>query len=543
MNLLLKLKEDFEKSTSYPTTKYDFYFNHDLNCFSTSYCLKKAGSYSKKPEELASDCTSKFSSSVFEVKQEKAFLNFKLKKDFFTSFLNEQFSLTQVNRKVVVEYSSPNVGKPLHVGHIRSTIIGDSLKYLFRLYGNNVIASNYLCEAGTQVATLLWSLEKFGFNEQNPNELIEKYVLGNKEVEENPEYKADVLEIVKQIEDGGGTVKTLLDKVRSKSIESFNEGYKKLNVSFEETLFDTDFIQKGKQVVEEGLSKGLFSKDEGGEVFANLEPNGLPNLIVLRNNGTSLYSTRDLGLAELRFEKHAFDSCIIVTASEQNAHFDQVFKILQLLGRTYSNRLHHIGYGLIKLPEGKMSSRKGIILTFQDVFEELRKEVLKKIEGKTYSPEEKEEICNAVAISALKFAILKSSFDKEIIFDVNKVTSFEGDTGPKLQYNLVRINSILSKANSIPSDFILGVEEQELLTSCSLLENVLFDCYENERIQPLCEYSLKLVDSFSKYYSIVQVLNEPDLKLRAGRLKTIQKVKDSLELVLKILNIPALTKM
>ncbi|VVB71213.1 Arginine--tRNA ligase [uncultured archaeon] len=543
MNLLLKLKEDFEKSTSYVTTKHDFYFNHDLNCFSTSYCLKKAGTLSMKAEELASDCASKFSSNVFELKQEKAFLNFSLKHEYFIEFLKQQFSLSQFARRVVVEYSSPNVGKPLHIGHIRSTIIGDSLKHLFRLHGNNVVSSNYLCEAGTQVATLLWSLQKFGFNESNPNELIEKYVLGNKEIEENPDYKPQVLEIVKEIEQGGGSYKELLDKVRARSIESFNEGYKKLNVSFDETLFDTDFIQKGKELVSEGLVNGLFSKDEGGEVFANLEDKGLPNLIVLRNNGTSLYSTRDLGLAELRFEKHSYDSCIIVTASEQNMHFKQVFKILELLGKDYSKNLQHIGYGLIKLPEGKMSSRKGIILTFQDVFDELRKEVLKKIEAKTYSFQEKEDISKAVAISALKFAILKSSFDKEIIFDVNKVTSFEGDTGPKLQYNLVRINSILDKASEVKDDFVLSSAEEELLTHCSLLESILLDCYENERIHPLCDYSLKLVDVFSKYYASNQVLNEPDVKLRTGRLKTIQKVKGSLELVLKVLNIPVLGKM
>lgn len=543
MNLLTQLKEDFQNSTSYSTEKYDFNFNYDLNCFSTSYCLKKAVKYMKKPEELAADCVTKFKSNVFEVKQEKAFLNFKLKKEFLQTLVNDSIKLPQFNRKVIVEYSSPNVGKPLHIGHVRSTIIGDSLKYIFKLHGNNVVASNYLCEAGTQVAMLLWALKKFGFNENNENELIEKYVLGNKEVEENPEYKEEVLEIVKEIEEGGGSYKELLEKVRSKSIESFNKGYVELNISFDEILFDTDFIQKGKQVVNEALARQLCFKDEGGEIVANLEDKGLPNLIVLRNNGTSLYSTRDLGLAELRFEKHSFDSCIIVTASEQNIHFDQVFKILELLGKNYYDKLHHIGYGLIKLPEGKMSSRKGVILTFQEVFDELKKEVLAKLEEKIYSQEDKNKIARGVAVSALKFAILKASFDREIIFNVKKVTSFEGDTGPKIQYNLVRINSIFSKAGSINLEFSLGREEEELLTLCSLIEGVLLDCYENERIQPLCDYSLKLVDNFSKYYALNQILNESDSNLRTGRLKTIHKVKECLELALQTLNIPLLDKM
>ncbi|HII38969.1 TPA: arginine--tRNA ligase [Candidatus Micrarchaeota archaeon] len=515
-------------------------------------------------EKMAAEITPRLGEEFARCEAVNGFVNFFFSEGLLDSAVSEALkqgpkygSGTEGNGKTVtIDYSSPNVGKPLHVGHIRSTILGDSIKRLLRLRGYNAIGSNYLCEAGTQVAMLLVGLRKYGAtNIRDEKELVDYYVRINKEIEGNPELKEEVRTALEGMEDGDAQVEKELKRVRELSLAPLEKNYELLGVSFEEEIFDSSLSLPAKAAAAEAVKKGIAFKDKNGETVADLEHYGLPNLVILRSNGTTLYSTRDLALADWRWKKHGFDKCIYVTGSDQNAHFRQFFKILEILGRPYSKRLQHVGYGLISLPEGKFSTRKGRIVFLSDLLDDATQEAKNEIlarrqkteerTGEEYSEKEMNKAAAAVGVGATKFAFLRVGADKNIVFDTKRVVSFEGDTGAYVQYTLVRCRNILHKAGELKPALKGGMQEEERRLARTLADYPLTMKAAARSLAPhsVCDYLLKLCADFSSFYESCPVLKAETKQAAVRRLALVKTTATVLENGLEILGIVAPKKM
>ncbi|MFH1257928.1 MAG: arginine--tRNA ligase, partial [Candidatus Micrarchaeota archaeon] len=407
-------------------------------------------------DKLAAEINSRKMPNFSTASSINGFLNFSFSEKFLHSSLKEPLSkkgkfgsgTTGKGKKVVVEYSSPNIGKPMHIGHIRSTILGDTVANILESNGYKVVRSNYLCEAGKQTAKLLLSLQLFGKEKiETEKDLLELYVRIHKEMETKPELDAKAQELVSLMELGDHATLKQLSKVRKLSTSPFHKNYSLLGVDFDEEVYDSDYVEDGRKIANEALEKGIAFMDKNGETVASLEKFSLPNLIIIRSNGTTLYSTRDLGLADRDFRKYKFDRRIYVTASEQNLHFQQVFAILKALGKPYASNLHHIGFGLISLEEGKLSTREGRVLLLEDVIKDAISLALEEVKlRQQYSEKDAAEIAEIVGIAALKYSVLRISSEKDIKFSLREAVKFDGNTAAYLQYTCVRAKNIMKKA-------------------------------------------------------------------------------------------------
>jgi arginyl-tRNA synthetase len=446
-------------------------------------------------------------------------------------------------RTMVIDYSSPNIGKPLHIGHIRSTILGDSIKRLKKFTGWNAVGANYLCEAGKQVAALMYGLKHYGVEPKTRSDLLDVYVRISKETEGDESVARGVREVLAKMESGEPVLEKELALVRGVSLKGFDENYSLLNVSFEEKVFDSGLVPTAKKIVEECIQKKIAFKDEGGEIVADLEEHGLPNLVLLRSNNTTLYSTRDLALADRHFEEHEFDEALYVTASEQNNHFRQVFKILELLGRPYAGRLNHLGFGLIFLPEGKLSTREGRVLGLKETLDSAIQAARKRVQqNASLTEDEKESVARVVGVGATKFAVLRVSPEKNIVFDAEEATRFEGYTSAFLQYSAVRCTSILEKGGSfraVKGGF--NDEERALASKIIGFPRAVSQAAQAGRPHQICGYLLELAEAFSSFYSKHSVLNDDEH--RDKRLALVKAARTVLENGLALLGIDCPEKM
>jgi len=531
-------------------------------------CFEAAKKAGKSPVELAKDISSSLSgklpSEFSSCEAVNGFVNFVFSPQLLSESIEEALKQKQKygrgaegkGKTIVIDYSSPNVGKPLHVGHIRSTILGDSFKRLLTERGYAVVGSNYLGEAGTQVAMLVVGLRKYGAqNLSDEKTLLDYYVRINKEVEGSDEVQKQVRVVLEGMESGDKGVAAELKRLRELSMPALHKNYELLGVSFDEMLFDTDFSIPAKPLVEEAVKKGIAFKEKTGETVAKLEQQGLPNLVILRSNGTTLYSSRDLALAEWRWKKHAFEKCVYVTGSDQNTHFRQVFKILELLGKPYADKLKHVGFGLISLPEGKFSTREGRIVLLEDLLADATKEAKREIEerlkkteertGAEYSKEEVEETARAIGVGATKFAFLRVGAEKNIVFDTKRVVSFEGDTGAYVQYTLVRCRNILRKAGKTKPVFegSLAPEEQRLARSLADYPLVIESAAKSLAPHAVCDYLLRLCADFSSFYEACPVLKAESSEAVARRLALVKAASIVLENGLTLLGITAPERM
>ncbi|MFH1750068.1 MAG: arginine--tRNA ligase [Candidatus Micrarchaeota archaeon] len=456
----------------------------------------------------------------------------------------------------IVDFSSPNIGKPMHIGHIRSTILGDSLSRILSASGYKVVSSNYLCESGLQTAKLLLALDMFKTKKiASEKDLLELYVSIHKEMELRPELEERARDLVLKMESGDPTILGQLSKVRALSTQPFRVNYSLLNIHFDEEVYDSDYVADGKKLVDEAIEKKAAFRDENGEVVADIEGKyGIPNLIILRSNGTTLYSTRDLGLAERQYSKYKFDLRIYVTASEQNLHFRQVFAILDALGRSYAHNLMHIGFGLISLEEGKLSTREGRVLLLEDVIRDSISLALAEVgKRQSYSDEAASEIARAVGIASLKYSILRISSEKDIRFSLREAVKFDGNTAAYLQYTAVRAMNIQRKAmeginasggnewnpnhmgaikniakSAIPQtaqDYSFNPDEKKLISLLSQYPQAISHASRNLAPYIVCEYLFKLALQFSSFYDSSPVLKAESLEARQMRLEIVSATR------------------
>lgn len=500
----------------------------------------------------------------------KGFLNVKVKNQFFIDnfrSVSGKFSIIEKkNSMVMVEYSSPNTNKPLHLGHIRNNLLGFSVAQILKEAGYDVIKTQIINDRGIHICKSMLAWEKFGQGEtpESTNTKGDKFV-GNYYVEFDKNYKKEIADLVGQgveeeqakkeapmmkeaqkmlidWENGDETVRNLWAEMNTWVYKGFNETYKRLGVDFDQVQYESNTYLLGKDLIQEGLDKGVLYQKEDGSVWCDLTDEGLDQKLLLRSDGTSVYMTQDLGTAVERFKQNDIQKLIYTVGNEQDYHFQVLFKILKKLGYEWADQLYHLSYGMVELPEGKMKSREGTVVDADDLMQEmyetakLKAQELGKLEN--LSEEDKETSYETVGLGALKYFMLKVDPKKKMLFNPAESIDFNGNTGPFIQYTYARIQSLLSKADYVQkdtADVILNQSEKELIMQLANFKTVVAKSAETLSPALVANYVYDLVKAYNSFYQNNPILNQDDENIKQFRLNvsdlTAKTIKKSLELL------------
>jgi len=475
-------------------------------------CFSLAKIYKKNPNEISLELSKKIKSKYFSVVANGSYLNFFLNKEIFSELtlkdiLKEKKINYGKNKTIAIDMSSPNIAKPFGIGHLRSTIIGNSLANIFSELGYKIIKINYLGDWGTQFGKIIAGYKKFGNEKElkkDPiNHLLDIYVKANKE-----EYEDEARLWFKRLEQGDKEALKLWKKFRDLSLIEFNKIYKTLNIKFDFISGESLYNKKTKEVVNV-LNKKNLIKESDGALIINLEKYDLGVCLIQKKDDTTLYSTRDMAAAIDRYKKYKFSKMIYEVGSEQKLHFKQVFKVLELIGYDWAKNCVHVDHGLYLGKDGKkFATRKGKTVFMKDVINETIELAKQIIEKKNPKLKNKEEIARKIAVSAIFYGDLKNNRINDIIFDIEKFLDFEGDTGPYLLYSYVRANSILKKANKANKFKIKNISEKEflLIKKLSQFNDVLINSSEHMSPSILANYIFDLAQLFNEFYHSSQVI-------------------------------------
>ena len=520
-----------------------------------------------------------YRTSLVKLKKQGAIENFNVVKGFFYLSINNeafvqnfkeikaQFDVKEnKNQTVMVEYSSPNTNKPLHLGHIRNNLLGFSVAQILKEAGYNVIKTQIINDRGIHICKSMLAWEKFG-NGETPETtgLKGDKLVGNYYVEFDKNYKAQISELKEKgldeetakkqapiiqeaqkmlldWEQNKPEVRELWEKMNSWVYAGFNETYKRLGVDFDQIQYESNTYILGKDIIEEGLAKGVFFKKEDNSVWIDLTEDGLDQKLVLRGDGTSVYMTQDLGTAVERFKQNDIQKLIYTVGNEQDYHFQVLFLILKKLGYDWANQLYHLSYGMVELPEGKMKSREGTVVDADDLMQEMyltakeKSEELGKLEG--LSDEEKEKSYEIVGLGALKYFMLKVDPKKKMLFNPAESIDFNGNTGPFIQYTYARIQSLLNRANFVEADFGSyqpNASEKELIMQLSNFKDVVEKAAETLSPAQVANYVYDLVKTYNSFYQNNPVMTLEDENAKQFKLQisdlTAKTIKKSLHLL------------
>lgn len=500
----------------------------------------------------------------------KGFLNVKVKNQLFVDnfrSVSKNFStIEKKNATVMVEYSSPNTNKPLHLGHIRNNLLGFSVAQILKEAGYDVIKTQIINDRGIHICKSMLAWEKFGngATPETTNTKGDKFV-GNYYVEFDKNYKKEIAELVEQgvgeeqakkdaqvmkeaqkmlldWENGDKTVRALWEEMNSWVYKGFNETYKRLGVDFDQVQYESNTYILGKDLIQAGLDKGVLYKKEDGSVWCDLTDEGLDQKLLLRSDGTSVYMTQDLGTAVERFKQNNIQKLIYTVGNEQDYHFQVLFKILKKLGYEWAGQLFHLSYGMVELPEGKMKSREGTVVDADDLMQEMYETAKSKAQelGKleNLSEEDKEASYETVGLGALKYFMLKVDPKKKMLFNPAESIDFNGNTGPFIQYTYARIQSLLSKAGTLQTetaDIELNQSEKELIMQLANFKTVVAKSAETLSPALVANYVYDLVKAYNSFYQNNPILNQEDENVKQFRLNisdlTAKTIKKSLELL------------
>jgi arginyl-tRNA synthetase len=508
----------------------------------------------------------------------KGFLNIEINDSYFIDFFNgikneNTFGFVSPKARekaIMVEYSSPNTNKPLHLGHVRNNLLGYSVAEILKASGKKVYKTQIINDRGIHICKSMLAWKKFG-NEETPQStgLKGDKLVGNYYVKFDQEYKSEVSDLIAdgkaedeakknapllleaqnmllQWEAGDKEVVSLWKKMNGWVYEGFNETYKNLGVDFDTLYYESNTYLLGKELVEAGLKSGVFFKEEDGSVWCDLTDDGLDKKIVQRSDGTAVYMTQDIGTAIQRIKDFPDVGGMVYTVgNEQDYHFQVLFLILKKLGFDWATNLYHLSYGMVDLPSGKMKSREGTVVDADDLIDEMANtaeeisEELGKLDG--YSKEEKNELYKTIGLGALKYYILKVDPKKRILFDPKESIDFQGNTGPFIQYTYARIQSILRKANTDfnkevnPNDISLHDKERELLKQIQVFPEVVQNAADNHSPALIANYTYDLVKEFNSFYQNVSILgadNEAEKMFRVQLSNVVAKtIKNSFGLL------------
>ena len=538
----------------------------------TFSCFRLAKHFKKSPEKMAIELTEKFQKAKInfleKIENIGPYVNFFIdKKILFSSVCKEilekgdEFgrSSSGKGRKIGVEYSAPNTNKPQHLGHLRNNLLGNSISNLLKAGGFKVTTFNLINDRGIHICKSMLAYHKWGEERTPDSEKIKGdhfvgsyYVLFEEKAKNEPGLLEEVQEMLNKWEAGDPEILHLWQKMNKWAIEGLQQTYQKIGIKFDELNFESDVYNFGKDIILKALKKGLCYKREDGAVEIDLEEYDLGKKVLLRPDGTSVYITQDIGLAKL-YSTFKTDRFIYVVASEQDYYFNVLFKILELFGFENADKYYHFSYGLVFLPDGKMKSREGKIVDIDDIIKQMeqlaKSEILKR--NSHLSPIQVSERAQSIAQSALKFFFLKFKPGQTVNFDPLVSISFEGDTGPYLQYTYARIKSILRKdlkekvelSNSeIDYSFLGNSGEVNLVKSLSIFPDVIQQSFEGYNPSVLSHYLLKLGHQFNEFYHQSHILKSKT-KLREARLVLLQSVAQVLKTGLNLLGIDVLEEM
>lgn len=512
----------------------------------------------KAPQAIAKDIVEKLDTTGFEkVVATGPYVNFFLDKDaishqVLTDVIAKKDQYGQLNigqgRNVTIDMSSPNIAKPFSVGHLRSTVIGDALANIHGKLGFNPIRINHLGDWGKQFGMLIVAYKLWGDKtavEADPiSELLKLYVRINAEAEEKPELDEEARQWFKKLEDGDQEALELWQWFRDESLVEFNRIYEKLDVhfdSFNGEAFYNDKMDEGIQILEE---KGLLQESKGA-LIVDLERYNLPPALIRKTDGATLYITRDMATAMYRKRTYDFVKSIYVVGQEQINHFKQLKAVLKEMGFDWSDDMTHVTFGLVTKDKKKLSTRKGNIILLEPTLDEAILRALSQIEAKNPNLENKEEVAHAVGVGAVKFFDLKTDRDNGYDFDLEAMVSFEGETGPYVQYAYARIQSILRKANFVPSTEnnykLADAESWEIIKHIQNFSTVVERAGDKFDPSLIAKYAINLAQAFNKYYAHTRILDEsPE---RDSRLALAYATGVVLKEALRLLGVKAPEKM
>lgn len=493
-------------------------------CFQVAKALKKA------PPAIAAELAKKLEASLppeFQwVKPLGPYLNFRLSPAAAFEIVREvkakgkDFGRTEsgTGKKVLIEYSSPNVAKELHIGHFRNTILGQALNNIYQATGHTVISVNHLGDWGSQFGRVAWGFQKYGNEaelEKDPlNYLTSLYVRVSQEEETNPAIDKEARLLFKKIEEKDPELTALWKRFRELSIEGLDQVYDRLGVNFQHYIGESFYIDKIPALVEELKKKGLLELSEGAQVVSFGDD--MPPCLVITGDGTTLYATRDLAAAIWRYKEFAYDRSLYVVGNEQQLHFKQVFGVLKKMGFPWADRLEHVNYGLYRFKDGKFSTRKGKVILAEEVLNEARDKALEIINAKNPDLKDKQNAAEIVGVGAVVFNDLSTDRLKDVEFDWARVLDFEGDTGPYLQYSYARACSILRQAAAqglepkLPETSTVLASSEAALSLMKAFGRLAATVEGAQRLNKpsiVANYALDLAKAFNGFYRQVRVLD------------------------------------
>ncbi|CAA0145611.1 Arginine--tRNA ligase [Tenacibaculum maritimum] len=507
----------------------------------------------------------------------KGFLNLVIDDRFYTDFFNSIH--TNVNyglqatakneQAMLVEYSSPNTNKPLHLGHVRNVLLGYSVSEIIKASGKKVYKTQIINDRGIHICKSMLAWQKFGHGATPESTGLKgDKLVGNYYVKFDQEYKKEIADLIahghpeetakkeaplfleaqemlRKWEAGDKEVVALWEMMNSWVYTGFDVTYKNIGVDFDKLYYESNTYLLGKDIIEEGLSNGVFYKKEDGSVWCDLTSDGLDEKLVLRSDGTAVYMTQDIGTAVQRSKDMPdVNGMVYTVGNEQDYHFKVLFLILKKLGYSWAEQLYHLSYGMVDLPSGKMKSREGTVVDADDLMDEMTgtarsiSQELGKLEG--YSEEEKEKLYKIIGLGALKYFILKVDPKKRILFDPKASVDFQGNTGPFIQYTYARIQSILRKATfdySKECTVALHEKEKELIKQLTLYPETIQLAAANYSPALIANYTYELVKEFNSFYQNVSILGEEDQNKKIFRVQLAKKVADTIKSAFSLLGI------
>ena len=513
--------------------------NKDMGDYSLP-CFKLAKELKKAPQMIANDIKEKLKINeeiVSKVEVVNGYLNFYINPLAIAGTVLQEFDAKKEsfgdskignNKTIVIDYSSPNIAKPFHIGHLRSTVIGNALYNIYKFLGYNVVGINNLGDYGTQFGKLIEGYKRWGNEydiENNPiDELTKIYVRINNLCKEDESVLEECRNNFKKLEDGDKYCTELWQKFRDLSLKEFQKVYDLLDVHFDSLNGEAFYSDKMPEIVDILEKTGKLVESEGARVI-NLDEYNMPPCIIEKTNGSTTYATRDLAAIMYRARTYNFDKAIYVTSYEQILHFKQVFETAKLLGldRKYTDGLTHVPFGMVQLKTGKMSTREGNIIKLEDLLNEAISRVSKIIEEKNSNLENKEEVAKKVGIGAVIFNDLYNSRIKDEIFDWDTMLNFNGETGPYLQYMYVRTNSVLEKVDKLPEINKVDINLHQDNASVNLIKemynfgNTVKQAAEKNEPYIISRYLINIAQLFSSFYNENKIICE-DEKLQAARI-------------------------
>lgn len=520
-------------------------------------CFKFAKELKKAPNMIANEFAEKIQVNelITEAKAVGPYINFYVNK---TAFIKNVLNEVVANKKdfgksdlgkdkmIVIDYSSPNIAKPFHVGHLRSTVIGNALKNIFNHLGYDTFGINYLGDWGTQFGKLIVAYKNWGSEEAvktgGISELMRIYVKFHDEAETNKSLEDEARAWLVRMQEGDEEALALWRWFKDISLEEFERIYKILDISFDSYNGEAFYNDKMMPIVEELKEKNLLQDSDGAKIV-ELEQFNMPPCLILRSDGGTLYPTRDIAASKYRFENYNFHKCIYITAVDQKLHFEQWFKVVELMGYDYAKDLEHVYFGLVSLEEGKLSTRKGNVVLMEDLLNEAISKTLNIIEEKNPNLENKEQVAKDVGIGAVIFNDLYNGRVKDVTFSWDRMLNFDGETAPYVQYTGARCASVLRRATEKDLDF--SDVNFDLIKDDVVLDLVkLFGNFNSKLVEASVKYEpfvltrllVEIAKAYNKFYHENVVLVE-DEELKKARLLVTYSVRNILELGLSILGI------